>query len=55
MTNTEIKEYLSGKTPRTFAVNPMVIHGEIKAPCMTLTSNTEVIYHAPTSAGSRTV
>jgi len=55
MTDIEIRKYLSGQTPRTHAVNPMVVHGEIQAPCMTVTANPRVTYHAPTRAGSRNV
>lgn len=48
-------DYISGKTARVHAVNPMVIHGEIKAPALSLTTNPVVQWHKPTDAGRRNV
>ena len=48
MTEQEIINYLRGRTPRKYAVNPMATHGEIKAPAFLVSNNSPVQLHKPT-------
>jgi hypothetical protein len=45
MTDQEIRDYLSGKTPRIHAVDHNVVHGEIRLPLISDNPELGVVKH----------